>query len=317
MDDRLKCSLCLDPFKDPRILTCFHSFCKECLQGYIANSETVRNDPDAVKFTCPVCRSENELPQSGVDGVQKNFYLPDTGLCPDHPMEDLRFYCRDCKEAICRDCKVVSHMTHTTDMVDKVADEMRHELETLLDKTKAEINEKENTLLENVKKDIEVFDNAHASMQRTRKAMKHEVNELFTDVVNKINFHNCSRQGILGLLEEDCVEPGSGLGHHRLARYKDALSYAVVNKQSHVVLELHKALCDSDNEINKMKELSLIVQCRLKANPPKMIVFAQRLQEAYEELAWKVEQLLDEFRGGDAMKSPMESSTVRLRYPSR
>ena len=320
----MKCSLCLDEFRDPRILSCFHSFCKECLQGYINNSDTVRNHHDSVKFACPVCRSEIELPQRGVDGLQKNFYLPDTAestneashlFCPDHNKEDLRFFCRDCEVAICRDCKVVSHTMHATDMVDTVADEMRQKLKTLLDETEAELDEKDKNLLESVKNDISVFESP--DFMRIRKEIEQDVTELYMDVVDKFNLHYLSRQNILSLLEEEGCSNNGGYsyGRYMLSRYERALSWAVENKQSHVIMKIYKDLFDSDHKINKMKEMSLFVQCRLKANPPKMIVFTQKLKEAYEELSGKIKDLLNEFRDGDAMKSPMESSTLRLNPP--
>ena len=32
LEDQLTCAVCLDAFKDPKMLHCFHVFCKDCLQ---------------------------------------------------------------------------------------------------------------------------------------------------------------------------------------------------------------------------------------------------------------------------------------------
>uniref|UniRef100_A0AAR2KCS2 RING-type domain-containing protein n=1 Tax=Pygocentrus nattereri TaxID=42514 RepID=A0AAR2KCS2_PYGNA len=33
LEENLKCSICLEIFKDPVVLHCSHSFCKACLDG--------------------------------------------------------------------------------------------------------------------------------------------------------------------------------------------------------------------------------------------------------------------------------------------
>lgn len=57
-DDMLNCSLCHSRFKDPKSLTCLHSFCETCLDVYIAKL------PDSYTrfFPCPVCRELHPLP---------------------------------------------------------------------------------------------------------------------------------------------------------------------------------------------------------------------------------------------------------------
>ncbi|XP_046578095.1 tripartite motif-containing protein 45-like [Haliotis rubra] len=63
------CSVCIEPFKDPKLLPCFHTFCQRCLEEF--TSRTARNG----EFCCPVCRFKVTLPESGVRGFQTNFYI--------------------------------------------------------------------------------------------------------------------------------------------------------------------------------------------------------------------------------------------------
>ena len=80
----------------------------------------------------------NTLPKEGVAGLQKNFYVnedsakPRHPMCSSHPSEDLRFYCKTCDIAVCRDCKVISHTIHETDMIDNVTNKIKQTIEQTL-----------------------------------------------------------------------------------------------------------------------------------------------------------------------------------------
>uniref|UniRef100_A0A672K905 RING-type domain-containing protein n=2 Tax=Sinocyclocheilus grahami TaxID=75366 RepID=A0A672K905_SINGR len=45
--EELSCPVCCEIFKDPVLLSCSHSFCKECLQQFWKTKKTQE---------CPVCR---------------------------------------------------------------------------------------------------------------------------------------------------------------------------------------------------------------------------------------------------------------------
>ncbi|OXB53614.1 hypothetical protein ASZ78_007583, partial [Callipepla squamata] len=63
----LICSICLDRYKNPKVLPCLHTFCERCLQNYIpAHSLTL---------SCPVCRQTSILPEKGVSALQNNFFI--------------------------------------------------------------------------------------------------------------------------------------------------------------------------------------------------------------------------------------------------
>ena len=68
--DQLKCSICMETYRSPRILPCLHSFCTECLTIVLHDGE------DGTKrICCPDCVEEHELPSEGVVGLPVNVYL--------------------------------------------------------------------------------------------------------------------------------------------------------------------------------------------------------------------------------------------------
>ncbi|XP_045192922.2 E3 ubiquitin/ISG15 ligase TRIM25-like [Mercenaria mercenaria] len=58
-DELLNCQLCHSRFKNPKSLTCLHSFCETCLDIYIAKLPGGKNR----FFPCPVCRELNPVPK--------------------------------------------------------------------------------------------------------------------------------------------------------------------------------------------------------------------------------------------------------------
>ena len=57
----LACAICLDRLKEPKLLPCFHTYCKACLEGLLRKSKNEQ-------ITCPQCRSTHPLPTGGAGG---------------------------------------------------------------------------------------------------------------------------------------------------------------------------------------------------------------------------------------------------------
>ena len=62
----IECGICLDPMVDPRVLSCQHSFCAECLINLLSHS-------DIPVFTCPTCRRDTPVPRRGVHDLPHDF----------------------------------------------------------------------------------------------------------------------------------------------------------------------------------------------------------------------------------------------------
>jgi len=67
--DMTECSICTEVFTDPRVLPCIHTFCLKCLVNYVKD----RSPGDGMP--CPLCRKEFTIPDDGLSGMQKNFFM--------------------------------------------------------------------------------------------------------------------------------------------------------------------------------------------------------------------------------------------------
>ncbi|KAL8576341.1 hypothetical protein ACOMHN_048908 [Nucella lapillus] len=84
------CAICLENFRRPKLLPCFHTFCQSCLQGVAGSSPTL---------SCPACRTPVLLGVKGVRGLQDNFYIESDSSASSHPQQRLCDVCTEDKEA--------------------------------------------------------------------------------------------------------------------------------------------------------------------------------------------------------------------------
>jgi len=69
LDDMTECTICTEVFTDPRVLPCIHTFCLKCLLNYGNDRQPGDRTP------CPLCRDEFTIPDVGLSGMQKNFFM--------------------------------------------------------------------------------------------------------------------------------------------------------------------------------------------------------------------------------------------------
>ena len=69
IQDQVTCGICLEPYKQPRLLKCFHVYCEQCLQ------RLVRGEQEGQSLPCPQCRQVTPLPVGGVSKLQGAFYI--------------------------------------------------------------------------------------------------------------------------------------------------------------------------------------------------------------------------------------------------
>ena len=117
-----ECSICTEVFTDPRVLPCFHTYCLKCIQTW--SKDKLPGD----KLSCPLCRKESFVPQEGVAGFPKNFFVEKTvrvqelltraevqsalcDMCTYRAEENdaskinsATTYCLECEENLCQSC---------------------------------------------------------------------------------------------------------------------------------------------------------------------------------------------------------------------
>ncbi|XP_067830168.1 zinc-binding protein A33-like isoform X2 [Heptranchias perlo] len=113
----LSCPICIDFFTEPVTLDCGHNFCKGCILNSWAELG------DSRKFSCPQCRQD-----SNRQGVRSNRLLANIVedfrqlggpklTCEVH-REELRLFCSDDLQLICRACsRTEQHRDHTCDVI--------------------------------------------------------------------------------------------------------------------------------------------------------------------------------------------------------
>ncbi|KAI8515159.1 hypothetical protein Bbelb_077500 [Branchiostoma belcheri] len=62
------CQVCMEDFRQPKMLPCLHTFCQPCLEKLLAAEPVGRLD-------CPTCRQDVPLPENGVRGIKSTFLV--------------------------------------------------------------------------------------------------------------------------------------------------------------------------------------------------------------------------------------------------
>ncbi|XP_054286076.1 RING finger protein nhl-1-like isoform X2 [Macrosteles quadrilineatus] len=141
----LTCAICLDRYRNPKLLPCQHSFCMEpCMDGLV---DYVRR-----QVKCPECRAEHRIPYQGVQGFPTNvtlqrfleLHIEITGELPDPTSGQVmkrcgvcseKAYCSmcvHCEKDICPDCKG-AHMDILRREISRINNQVRRGLHRLQD----------------------------------------------------------------------------------------------------------------------------------------------------------------------------------------
>ncbi len=164
IDEQLNCGICLDTYTDPKLLQCFHTFCKKCLIKLV-----VRDQQGQLNLACPNCRQITPIPSNGVTGLQCAFQINEilviredykkakdiiqcqegrksdetphtpprkvTHYCSEHSKEEIQLYCKSCNELICWKCAIRrgKHQSHDYDPIDEAFGKYKEEMTSSLE----------------------------------------------------------------------------------------------------------------------------------------------------------------------------------------
>ena len=122
IQEQVTCGICLDFYKQPKLLKCCHVYCQECLQRLVGRR---------AGLPCPQCRKVTPLPVGGVENLQGAFHhnalldiykmFKNSGNnCPKHPEKEVEFFCEKCNQLLCSYCLLPKHRHHQYDLLAKL-----------------------------------------------------------------------------------------------------------------------------------------------------------------------------------------------------
>ncbi|XP_049433909.1 zinc-binding protein A33-like [Epinephelus fuscoguttatus] len=131
-EEDLSCPVCHEIFKDPVVLSCSHSFCKDCVQSWWRGKPTRE---------CPVCKRRSSKEEPPISLALKNlceaFLLErdqrgSETVCSLHS-EKLKLFCLDHQQPVCLVCRDSKrHNNHRFRPIDEAAQEHKEELQKSL-----------------------------------------------------------------------------------------------------------------------------------------------------------------------------------------
>ncbi|XP_051271313.1 nuclear factor 7, ovary-like [Dicentrarchus labrax] len=173
-EEDLCCPVCYEVFRNPVVLSCSHSFCKDCLKSWWREKKT---------HECPVCKLISSLAEPPVSLVLKNlckaFLLErdqkaSGAFCSLHS-ERLKLFCLDHQQPVCVVCRdSEQHTNHRFKPINEAAQQHKKELQETLEPSKEILK-----ILKQVKVQFDqTAEHMNVQAQHTKKQIKKHFKKL-------------------------------------------------------------------------------------------------------------------------------------------
>ncbi|XP_060939428.1 zinc-binding protein A33-like, partial [Limanda limanda] len=148
LDEDLCCPVCHDVFRDPVLLSCSHSFCKDCVKSWWKDKE---------EKLCPLCKSRSSKRKPPCNLVLKNLceaFLLERDQSSSHALcslhsEKLRLFCLDHQQPVCVICRdSEKHTDHRFRPIDEAAQQHKKQLQETLEPLKKKLQSLERVKVE-------------------------------------------------------------------------------------------------------------------------------------------------------------------------
>ena len=133
------CSICGGTYTDPKLLLCFHAYCKGCVQKL-----EKKDQQGLLSLTCPTCQQVTPSPAGGLSCLQPAFHLIEELekynakqkgkkiklTCKEHSGKETDLYCETCSELVCHKCTQNGgkHSSHNCVKLDKAFEKYKIEI---------------------------------------------------------------------------------------------------------------------------------------------------------------------------------------------
>ncbi|XP_035261841.1 zinc-binding protein A33-like [Anguilla anguilla] len=195
-EDELCCSICCDIYKEPVVLKCSHSFCRECLKQYWKGKSSQE---------CPICRRTASMEEPPVNlalrSIVESYLKQKTeseiadksdARCSLHG-EKLLFFCEYDKEPLCLVCHTAKkHRNHPIYPVEEAVLDLKEEIRPAL-----------NLIKQKQKRFTEIQHECHKTAEHIRSQAQHTERQIKAEFEKLHQFLREEEEARLAILKEE------------------------------------------------------------------------------------------------------------------
>ena len=285
LEEQLTCAICLDSYKEPKLLQCFHVFCEKCLVRLV-----VQDRQGQLSVRCPTCRRSILLPAASVSGLQSAFHIhhlfeiqeafeknkesqatttdhaaqavsaddsekplppkKSTFRCPFHKERELELYCETCEELICFHCTVRLHNGHQYDLVSEVFEKHKSEITASLEPVEKQLG--------TVSEALEQLETCCEQITDQRATIEGNIHETFQRLHEALDVRRTELIGQLNLMTQQKMKT--------LAAQRDETEIIQIQLKSCVEFVRESLRTGSQGEVMNMKKPVVTQIKKLTAN---------------------------------------------------